>query len=176
MLGVMAWNNLYHSAFLDKHHLRFVEGFLHEDVLWSFQIACLKPKISIVNKITYYYRKRTDSITALNYSIRASHCFKVYTEEINFVFTNNLTYNFHIFHCVNKYLNRVYLYTLWNGNSKLTEEFYLLVRNSQYWNFPKIWAYTHDWKYIFIHFHRYLPKHIGYKFAQIVYAKCFDKT
>ena len=36
---LMSVNKLYKVSFLNRHHLRFLEGIIHEDELWSFQIA-----------------------------------------------------------------------------------------------------------------------------------------
>lgn len=59
----MAWNKLCNKEFIRKHNLFFKEGLLHEDELWSFQVACQAQLIRIVDSITYIYKIRTGSIT-----------------------------------------------------------------------------------------------------------------
>lgn len=60
---MMAWGRLVNRAFLLREKLRFVEGLLHEDNLWSFQLACLAESMCIVRAPTYIYVIRGDSIT-----------------------------------------------------------------------------------------------------------------
>ena len=61
--NVTAWNRLYSALFIRNNKLRFKEGLLHEDLLWSFQIACLAESLCIVNHNTYKYKQRLNSIT-----------------------------------------------------------------------------------------------------------------
>lgn len=56
----MAWNKLYNKQFINHHHLRFKEGIVNEDNLWSFQIACLASSLFAVDKRTYLYKERTN--------------------------------------------------------------------------------------------------------------------
>ena len=63
---VVAWNKLYKTSFIRGNNLKFKEGLIHEDVLWSFQIACLALSLCVVNKNTYIYNKqREGSISCL---------------------------------------------------------------------------------------------------------------
>ena len=59
----MSVNKLYSIAFLNQHHLRFYEGIIHEDELWSFQVACLTRSACACGKATYIYKVREGSIT-----------------------------------------------------------------------------------------------------------------
>ena len=62
--GQASWNKLYNVAFLRGNAIRFKEGILHEDNLWSFQVACLADGLYCVNHITYIYvNQRTGGIT-----------------------------------------------------------------------------------------------------------------
>lgn len=65
-----AWNHLYDKTFIDDHCLKFCEGILHEDLLWSFQASCAASKISIVTEKTYKYIIRNNSITTSKNSSR----------------------------------------------------------------------------------------------------------
>lgn len=64
--GVPACNKLYRFSFLQENQLRFKEGIIHEDVLWSFQVACIATSLCVVNTITYLYNRREGSITTLD--------------------------------------------------------------------------------------------------------------
>lgn len=56
-------NKLYRTAFIREHGLQFKEGLVHEDELWSFQVACLAQSLKAVNRKTYIYYIRENSIT-----------------------------------------------------------------------------------------------------------------
>jgi hypothetical protein len=58
-----AWNKLYRADFIRQNKLSFKEGLVYEDNLWTFQIACIASSLSIVNHVTYIYKKREGSIT-----------------------------------------------------------------------------------------------------------------
>ena len=61
--NMMAQNKLYRTAFIRKHGLHFTEGLIHEDELWSLQVACLAKSLRAVNCFTYYYYIREGSLT-----------------------------------------------------------------------------------------------------------------
>ncbi len=49
------WNMLIRRSFLFSESLYFEEGLIHEDDLWTFQLACKAHSAYFVNKVTYYY-------------------------------------------------------------------------------------------------------------------------
>lgn len=59
---MMAWNKLCSLKFIIDNNLFFKESIIHEDDLWSFQLACLANNMFIVKKSTYIYRLRSNSI------------------------------------------------------------------------------------------------------------------
>lgn len=59
---MMAWNRLVKREFLVRENLRFAEGLLHEDNLWSFQLACGAESMCVVRAPTYVYTIRGNSI------------------------------------------------------------------------------------------------------------------
>lgn len=56
-------NKLIRKAFLLENHLLFEVGKVYEDSIFTFDLACVERKFYVVNAITYYYRRREDSIT-----------------------------------------------------------------------------------------------------------------
>ena len=60
---MMSVNKLYRTAFLRSNALQFKEGILHEDELWSFQIASLATSLVVITHETYIYKLRQGSIT-----------------------------------------------------------------------------------------------------------------
>ena len=61
---MMSVNKLYRLSLLRDHRLQFLEGILHEDELWSFQVACVAQSLVVVKRPTYIYKLREGSITA----------------------------------------------------------------------------------------------------------------
>lgn len=60
---MMAQNKLYRASFIQDNRLFFKEGLIHEDVLWSYQVACLAQSLYALRTKTYYYLKRDSGIT-----------------------------------------------------------------------------------------------------------------
>ncbi|MDO5571237.1 MAG: glycosyltransferase [Bacteroidales bacterium] len=61
---LVAWNKLLNRNFILDNKLFFKDGILHEDVLWTFMLALKADSMYIINKSTYYYVKRDNSITS----------------------------------------------------------------------------------------------------------------
>ena len=59
---VMAWNKLCGRQFLIDNKLYFREGLNHEDVLWTFKLACKASSMYVVPEPTYLYNVRESSI------------------------------------------------------------------------------------------------------------------
>lgn len=59
---VMAWNKLCNRKFLLDNKLYFREGLNHEDVLWTFKLACKAKSMYTVPAPTYIYNVRESSI------------------------------------------------------------------------------------------------------------------
>ena len=65
-IPVSACNKLFRKSFLLDNQLFFEVGKVFEDAILSFDIACVERKYYVVNTITYYYRRRENSITTRN--------------------------------------------------------------------------------------------------------------
>lgn len=71
---MMAWNKLCNLKFIKDNNLYFKESIIHEDDLWSFQLACIAEQMFVVKKNTYIYRLRSCSIMSnvnLEYSLKS---------------------------------------------------------------------------------------------------------
>ena len=64
-LPCTAWSKLYRAEFIQKYNLQFPNGmrFGEDSPLW-FLLLQNNPKISLLDKCLYFYRKRQDSLTA----------------------------------------------------------------------------------------------------------------
>jgi glycosyltransferase involved in cell wall biosynthesis len=62
-IPIMACNKLVNREFLQANELYFKEGLIHEDNLWSFQMAGLIHSIAITRQITYLYHLNKKGLT-----------------------------------------------------------------------------------------------------------------
>ncbi len=69
---MMAWNKLVWKQFLVDHDISFAENIVHEDDIWSFEIACHASSMGVVEDVTYHYNYnvREFSLTSFNPKIR----------------------------------------------------------------------------------------------------------
>lgn len=79
---MMSVNKLYRTDFLKQNNLRFREGIIHEDELWSFQIACLAKSMAAVRKETYIYKLREGSITVRAFSPKRADSLNIILKEM----------------------------------------------------------------------------------------------
>lgn len=61
-IGAIAWNKLYRKSFLDAHGIRFVEGFFHEDILFTSRVALECTRYASISKIVMNYFQNPESI------------------------------------------------------------------------------------------------------------------
>jgi len=72
---VSVCNKLFRKGFLIDNQLSFEVGKIYEDSIFSFDLACVERKYYVVKAITYYYRRREDSIiTCKNQSAKIVGC------------------------------------------------------------------------------------------------------
>lgn len=60
--NVTAWNKLCNIDFLRRNNIRFKEGIIHEDILWSFYLANFAKSMYALEDKTYIYNTREASI------------------------------------------------------------------------------------------------------------------
>lgn len=81
--NMMAQNKLYRRNFIRQEQLHFKEGLVHEDELWSLQVACLAKSLRAVNHFTYKYCIRENSLTTVADAInRRCKMLKIIVAEI----------------------------------------------------------------------------------------------
>lgn len=87
---VMAWNKLCNRCFLLKEKLYFAEGFVHEDVIWTFKLACKLQSMYVVKQSTYCYTVRNASImTSMSVEKDVTVYLKAFDEIIKFLHQEN---------------------------------------------------------------------------------------
>lgn len=76
----MAVNKLCRIDYLKSAGLKFREGLVHEDELWSYEMACTAKSMIAVGRKTYVYRLRAGSITMGGDGRRELDCYPVIVE------------------------------------------------------------------------------------------------
>lgn len=95
---MMAVNKLYNRRFLIGNGLRFYEGILHEDELWSFEVASIAKSLCVVDKICYIYKVREGSIMTTSAMQRKANSFvKIACEMFLFAKNHNLIDDFRVY-------------------------------------------------------------------------------
>ena len=89
---MMSVNKLYRLDLLRSNVLSFKEGILHEDELWSFQIATTVTSLTVVGYDTYIYKLRQGSITVNTFSEKRMQSLNtILTEMSSYIQTKGLT-------------------------------------------------------------------------------------
>lgn len=58
-----AWNKLISRKIINHHHIKFKEGQIWEDNLWTFFLMKFLNHLCIITDVTYFYYNRSDSIS-----------------------------------------------------------------------------------------------------------------
>lgn len=175
---VMAWNKLVNRSFLFQNELFFQEGIVHEDDLWSFKLACIAQKMSVINSTTYFYFMQPNSIMRAP-SIRNLECRLLVLGYIfDFICSsqslreNRLVYIF--FETLKaKYFDRILYFT---GDKAFRLQSYKVFRCKRYASAFKAFAlFKPNFKLIMQNLHYIFPLQIGYVyfkwFVQLSYYK-----
>lgn len=158
--NMMAQNKLYQTAFIKENNLSFKEGLIHEDELWSFEVACLAKSLCAVNHITYYYRQREGSIVSHSNREKRTENLSVVVKEMKlFVDERGLYSNY-----IHRRINGTFFIIVnsFVGSIKQYVNTYLFLRpviRPSFWNWLKV--SMKDPKWIFIDSHFVLPSWIA---------------
>ncbi|MGN1049560.1 MAG: glycosyltransferase [Selenomonadaceae bacterium] len=60
------WSALYRRSFLCDENIRFIDGILHEDIPYTFEVLNKAKRVSVINELGYFYRQREKSILHQN--------------------------------------------------------------------------------------------------------------
>ena len=105
--NMLAQNKLYRSQFIKSTRLKYFEGLIHEDELWSFQTACLATSLVAVRSTTYLYRIREGSIVSQSKGEKKARNISVLIKEISRFAKESNHFNEHTFQIVNAFFYKV---------------------------------------------------------------------
>ena len=125
---MLSVNKLYRVGFLRSNHLHFFEGIIHEDELWSFQVACLAKSIYARDCETYLYKVRAGSITAnRNHQHRCDSIKIIVREMENFSIAHQLEDNKDVYNLIQNFM-MIMLYSFNIESPDMFRRFYTELR------------------------------------------------
>lgn len=121
---MLSVNKLYKVAFLNHYHLRFRDEIIHEDELWSFQIACLAQSMYAVRKESYIYKVREGSITVKKNHDRRCYCLNVIIQEMCLFAKEHHLLSNHDVHNLIQNFRMITLFSIYNDAFPMFRSFY----------------------------------------------------
>lgn len=172
---VMAWNKLCRRDFLIQNQLYFEEGLLHEDVIWTFMVACKATSMYVVNQSTYIYSIRQASImTGMSIDKDVSVYVKAFDKIADFIQTENRVLGKCEYDIFQGKRAGIMYSLLQKGEKSLYEKYY-----PQFYN----QCYLSPWKafrkgivsggYLLRDMHYMLPTGLGKWYMQFFYWVCY---
>ena len=80
------WYKLYKTALI--RDIPFPVGKYHEDVFWSYQAVAKAQKVSVSDKVCYYYAQRSGSIMGEGYSLKRLDAVEAKDQRLEFIRQN----------------------------------------------------------------------------------------
>lgn len=163
---MMAWNKLIRRDFLIKNKIKFLEGIIHEDNLWSFQLACKAESMAIVDAITYIYYRHPNSIMANLNKKGLDSRLKVIAGIQSFVQENGLVDDCEVARFAIIYREWLYQRASVHGTAFAYDVYRLYVRGESIFKSP-IRSLSLPEKLCYLH--HYFPKKVGFVYCRISY-------
>lgn len=167
---VMAWNKLCRRKFLIEQDLFFLPGLIHEDELWSFQLANKANSMYITSARTYKYNIRGSSImqgASVNLKLKFQRKIILYEKIEEYIlgkdYINITDYRYAEQKLIN-ILNDLYAH---RNHIPLVDLYRSL---HEIYTFPlyiKSIGLPLNLKHIFRDFHLFIPRRLGYLYWQV---------
>ena len=172
---VMAWNKLCRREFLMENNLFFEEGLLHEDVIWSFKVACKAASMYVVKQPTYIYSIREASImTGMSIDKDVSIYVKAFDKIADFIKKEHRELGQSEYSIFQGKRAGILYSLLQKGESALYEKYYPMFYKQ---------CYVSPWKayqqhviskgYLIRDMHYLLPVTLGKWYMRLFYAMCY---
>lgn len=129
---MMAVNKLVNRSFLLKNNLYFYEGIIHEDDLWSFNLAMKAKSMGVTTENCYIYKIREESITTTSNFERRYHSRLIIRENYYKLVNDN---NINLFPILNNFLQSYdygVLFECLKIDNELFKATYETIRQYQY--------------------------------------------
>lgn len=149
---VTAWNKLCRRAFLQRNNIQFVEGLIHEDCPWSFELECKGASYAHIADITYLYLVREDSLqTDRNFGRHFVAYMQILTIYAETLASAGLAHCEKYVHWYERQKALLFGMTAGKGTSEQSRSMYHLIRSLS----PKLHDNKADWHYL-------MPEGVGY--------------
>lgn len=172
---VMAWNKLCRREFLLENKLFFKEGLIHEDVLWTFKVACKVENLYVVKKPVYNYYVRSSSImTSMSIEKDVNIYVDVFDNISSFVMNERREYGKYEYALIEGKKTGILYSLLQKGESELYEESYLKFRKLPFANPFKAYKNgTIGLGYLLRDLHYVLPERLGCLYKKMFYLMVY---
>ena len=169
---VMAWNKLCRREFLLENNLFFKEGLIHEDVLWTFKVACKAENLYVVKKPVYNYYVRSSSImTSMSIEKDVNTYVEVFDNIASFVKDEGREYGRYEYALIEGKKTGILYSLLQKGEGKLYGESYQKFRKLPFANpFMAYKKGTIGLGYLLRDFHYVLPEGLGCFYKKMFYT------
>jgi len=160
--NMMAQNKLYNASFIRNHQLKFKEGLIHEDELWSFEIACIAKTLKSVQKTTYLYYIRENSITSSSQkdiSIKINALKTIVAEMSRFLITHHICSST-AYKIIQKFIDEILRHEQKN-RKRFYSTYVHLRQTSQFPLYYRLRANKYNIKIIIQEIHYFLPPIVG---------------
>lgn len=175
MWYVMAWNKLCNRKFLIENNLFFEDGLLHEDVVWSFKLACTAQSMCLLGKDTYIYTIRENSImTSLNIERDMLIYIKVFNCIAQYIREGNLELNKSIYILFSGKRAGIMYSLLEKREFGLFKRYYSQLKDQCYLSpFKAFIKGIVSWQYLIRDLHYVMPVNMGNLYVIIFYNICY---
>lgn len=172
---VMAWNKLCRREFLLENKLFFKEGLIHEDVLWTFKVACKVENLYVVKKPVYNYYVRSSSImTSMSIEKDVNIYVDVFDNISSFVMNERREYGKYEYALIEGKKTGILYSLLQKGESELYGESYLRFRKLPFANPLKAYKNgTIGLRYLLRDLHYVLPERLGCLYKKVFYLMVY---
>lgn len=168
---VMAWNKLCRREFLLENNLFFKDGLIHEDVLWTFKVACKAENLYVVKKPVYNYYVRSSSImTSMSIEKDVNTYVEVFDNIASFVKDEGREYGKYEYALIEGKKTGILYSLLQKGEGKLYGESYQKFRKLPFASpFMAYKKGTIGLGYLLRDFHYVLPEGLGCFYKRMFY-------
>ena len=170
---VCAWNRLISKKFIIDNNLFFEEGLVHEDHLWSFNVACHLDCIAITTKPTYYYFKRNNSLDSNHdkwfHNIHYSHACTL--QNIQALESKKYHKNLKVFQYIEIMRVALFKEAYYAHQYDICKQHYKWLRDVPNWSPLMLARMKASKQSIARSFHQYLPPKLGYEYYIFLISK-----
>ena len=172
---VMAWNKLCRRDLLINNNLFFKEGLIHEDVHWTFMVACKAQSLYVVKRPVYNYYVRSSSImTSMSIEKDANIYVEVFDKIATFVESEGLKYRRYPYAIIEGKKSGILYSLLQKGEDDLFKSVYLKFRKLPFANPVKAYRCgVIGLEHLIRDIHYILPEWVGVLYKKLFYLAVY---